>query len=550
MTLRKKILSGFVCIFLIAMLLGIIGLLSIRKISQLSDEQTALQKTETGIAEVLKAHYAWRQGLTEAILTGEEFTGSLDPSTCALGKWLDSEEAKQMTDEEALSLLAQVKDPHAMMHTSAGDVVALIEAGDLEQAEQLFVTTILPETEATISTLESIEERFAVLADEKGTEIQKLQDSRLIVMLALIAAAIVSCIILTIQLTKSIMKPILAVTEAAKTISTGDLDVDISYPVNDEIGMLFASFQQMVEETRKEIAVLEALAAGDLTMKVSLRGEKDTMGRALQRTIVRLNEMFEDINTASSQVSLGAKQIADGAQSLAQGATEQSATVEQVSSSIAQMSTQIKSSSDMAAHAADLARFIKQSAEAGSAEMLKMTQAVKEIKESSQNISKVMNVIDDIAFQTNILALNAAVEAARAGQHGAGFAVVADEVRNLAAKSAEAAKNTSSLIENSIEKAEYGYRIAEETANSLMKIVSGINESTEIVTNISQSTEEQSAAISEINLAIDQVSQVVQQNSATAEESAASSEEMSGQSEMLHGHISQFKLKSSFRPKR
>jgi methyl-accepting chemotaxis protein len=245
------------------------------------------------------------------------------------------------------------------------------------------------------------------------------------------------------------------------------------------------------------------------------------------------------------QVSAGSKQLSDGAQSLAQGSAEQAATIEELSAAISDITDKTKRNTNIAREAAELSGTIRGNAEKGSAQMAEMIEAVREINDASGQISRVIKVIDDIAFQTNILALNAAVEAARAGQHGKGFAVVAEEVRNLAAKSADAAKDTGGLIENSIGKANFGLQIAVETGDSLKEIVEGINRSAEIVTQIAGASDEQAAAIGQINNGIDQVARVVQQNSATAEQSAAASEEMSGQSEILEQLIEQFQLKNA-----
>ena len=315
--------------------------------------------------------------------------------------------------------------------------------------------------------------------------------------------------------------------------------------LRDETGDLFNSFYDVIVSLNVINDDLREVANGNLVLEVNVRGEKDTLAMSLRKMVDNLNDMFGEINAATRQVATGSKQIADGAQSLAQGSTEQAASVQQLSSSISNIAQKTKDNAEMAGKAAMLANVIKGSAEKGSKQMDEMMVAVKDISSSSQNISKVIKSIDDIAFQTNILALNAAVEAARAGQHGKGFAVVAEEVRNLAAKSAEAAKDTESLIADSIEKAELGSRIADDTAASLTEIVTGIGESTQLVNEIANSSEEQSLGIEQINRGIDQVAQVTQQNSATAQESAAASQEMTGQSSMLEELISQFKLKGN-----
>ncbi len=362
---------------------------------------------------------------------------------------------------------------------------------------------------------------------------------------AFLLVAIIAAVYLAVHIAGLISKPIRKMVAAANAIAVGDMEVDATYNSRDEVGIMANAFTKMIQGINEQVNTVQALAEGDLTCEARPRSDKDVMGKALEKLVDSLNGMFSEINQATSQVSTGSKQIADGSQSLAQGSTQQAAAVEQLSSSINEIANKTQANAEMATKAASLSGTIKNNAQKGSSQMSQMMDAVREINEASQSINKVIKVIDDIAFQKHKLALNAAVEAARAGQHGKGFAVVAEEVRSLAAKSASAAKDTGSLIENSMEKAELGARIASETAASLAEIVLGINESTEIIRDIAKSSDEQAAGIRQINTGIDQVAQVVQQNSATAEESAAASEEMSSQSNMLDELVSHFKLKNS-----
>ncbi len=373
----------------------------------------------------------------------------------------------------------------------------------------------------------------------------------LLIIIVLAIVAIIIGLVLAMIIMRSITGPLakmykttnIVATTGRMTFTAEETEETKSAISGDEIGQTVLSFVNMMDRLVVIADDLEKVSQGDLTVDIAPIGAEDTMGNALKNTIDNLNDMFSGINSASEQVSSGSKQIADGAQTLATGSTEQASSVEELSSAIFEIAQATKENATKANKAATLSEAIKSNAQKGEEEMNNMMAAVKEINESSQNISKVIKVIDDIAFQTNILALNAAVEAARAGEAGKGFAVVADEVRNLASKSAEAAKNTGSMISSSIEKAELGTRIANETAASLNLIVSGILESTEIINDIAVSSEDQSMKIDQINVGISQVSEVVQQNSATAEESAAASEEMNGQTIVLADLVAQFKLK-------
>ena len=264
---------------------------------------------------------------------------------------------------------------------------------------------------------------------------------------------------------------------------------------------------------------------------------------ALNDITTELTVSMSDINNAAEQVESGAQQISSGGQALAQGATEQASAIEELTASIEEVAEETKKNVVKANHANEITARVKENVEIGNSQMKTMINAMGDINISSQNISKIIKVIDDIAFQTNMLALNAAVEAARAGQHGKGFAVVAEEVRTLAARSADAAKETTGLIQGSIEKVMIGTKIADQTATSLNEILNQIEAATDIVGQIAKASSEQASAIAQITQGIEQVSLVVQTNSATAQESAAASEELTSQAEVLKHKVNSFILK-------
>lgn len=307
------------------------------------------------------------------------------------------------------------------------------------------------------------------------------------------------------------------------------------------MNLTMQAFQGPIEESSR---VLQKVADGDLTVMVKgmYQGEYGLIKEKLNLAISSFHDLISNINTAANQVAAGSKQVSDASQALAQGATEQASSVEQLTASVTDVSSQTKQNAMNASQASKLTSAAHTQAMEGNSKMNEMLAAMGEINESSASISKIIKVIDDIAFQTNILALNAAVEAARVGQYGKGFAVVAEEVRNLASKSAQAAKETTSLIEGSVGRVEAGTKIANETAEMLEKIAKSVESAASYVSEIATASNGQATAISQIGQGITQVSNVVQTNSATAEESAASSEELSSQADMLRQMVSGFQL--------
>jgi methyl-accepting chemotaxis protein len=295
---------------------------------------------------------------------------------------------------------------------------------------------------------------------------------------------------------------------------------------------------------REAATVLDQLAHGDLRSRMNgnYKGEHRRFKDSLNEALNRLDDSLTRVAAAVEQVSIASRQINSGSQSLARGASEQASSLEEVASSLQEMSAMTKQNAVNAKEAKSLSDGARSSSDKGVESMRRLSAAIDKIKASSDQTAKIVKTIDEIAFQTNLLALNAAVEAARAGDAGKGFAVVAEEVRNLAMRSADAAKNTANLIEESVKNAEGGVEINQEVLLNLEEINQQVRKVSEVMGDIAAASDQQSRGIDQINVAVEQMNQLTQNTAASSEESAGASEELAGQAAEMTSILTRFKL--------
>ena len=558
MPISRKLITGFLTIAIIAVIVGGVGIFGIVKLK--NSQQATYDQCTMGINYSLEAksnfmalgkamsglqiNYEDAEKRAQYIEKSESYIAAIEANFEEYSKTIANEEGQTNLDATKSAY-----EPYLKIMNSNLTVAKAGEPGESLLANMANAASIALTASDAFDALTEYSDK---LAQDNLAENTITANTLLIAVIVLLVISGVVSIFLALLISGIIAKPMEKFAALSELLAVGDVDI---YSVmteedakikdrKDEIGAVALAFNKLIAGTIVLSREVEQIATGDLTTSVTVRSEKDIMAKALTGLVDKFHALAVSIVSTSDQVDSHANEVASSSTALSQGATEQASAVEELSASMEEITSQTELNAQNAQKTSEITSGIQKDADASNNQMTEMLHAMAEINASSDSIGKIIKVIEDIAFQTNILALNAAVEAARAGQYGKGFAVVADEVRNLAAKSAEAAKETAELIETSIKKVGVGTGIANETASALRKIVEGVSQAYELVNSIAVASSEQASGLEQISQGIMQVSQVVQTNAAAAEESAAASEELSAQADNLKKYVSVFKLKA------
>ncbi|MDX9872650.1 MAG: methyl-accepting chemotaxis protein [Clostridia bacterium] len=450
------------------------------------------------ISSITAAHVSWINQLKDHLEKGTEFTGSLDSSTCSFGKWMSTLDESLKNEEVIAGAIANIVPPHDLIHSEAGKIIELNKTNKAEAYSE-YEKIILPNVLTIISELNVISDRCNELAVTSSITSAKTLQTNSIIQIVIIGIVLLVSIIIALLIIKLTVKPTVKVTEAAERLANGDLNIQIDIRSQNEIGRMAASLNKAISLINGYVGdisdKLGQMSNGDMCINVDMDyiGDFKAIKHAMETMSSTLNHTLQTINTAAEQVSTGSSQVASGAQALATGSSKQASSVEELSVSVtkiaeqaAENSTNVKTATQYVGQAAD-------GVNASNEHMEQLTEAMADIGSASDQITNITKVIEDIAFQTNILALNAAIEAARAGNAGKGFAVVADEVRNLAAKSAEAAKQTAELIQASVVTVSKGSQLTSQTAQILHDVGEKAKMVIESIDKVDQASSEQAS---------------------------------------------------------
>lgn len=537
-----RIVAALISVFLLGYV--ITDNISKNKSMQQTDLETTALLNTVQSAEI--AHYKWSANLSNALYAGTEFTGSTDPTTCVLGKWIYGD---MVTEDTVVSdLRNQLESLHKELHESAVYVLDLLKANP-QKAQAYYQETILSNLTTLVGLLDQLVEHETALSEESQTQMQKTIDNMQRLCLVFLFIVLVCLLSLIQYVLARVVKPIVRITDQSRPLQEGRLDFELKHKENNELGDLATALRKSMGLIRSYVEdlkhIMEQLSQGnfDVSTFTSYIGDFQSIEEALNSLTSTLSGTMANICRAEQEVSANAKQLSGNAQSLAQGATEQAASVKELHETLAELSDTANQNVEMASAAQENAKMTSEQVSLSSEQMEQMVEAMGDISQSSEEIGKIIATIENIAFQINILALNAAVEAARAGEAGKGFAVVAEEVRNLAAKSDEAAKATKGLIENSTTVTQRGGQIVDEVSQTLKTTMELVLKSDEYITSIAEAVQGEAESIAQVTTGISQISDVVEMNTAGSQEAAAVSTELFEQVRLLDEETRKFRLK-------